>query len=79
MTAQLKACEDFERLWTVHDVAEFLRMSRSWVNKRAADGTLPVLRIGRAIRFDPADVRRFASGDLETRPVSVIPLRSKNG
>ncbi len=75
MTAQLKVCEDIERLWTVRDVAAFLRMSQSWVNKRAADGTLPVWRIGRSVRFDPAAVRRFAAGELPAG--SVVPLKRR--
>jgi excisionase family DNA binding protein len=42
-----------DRLWTPADVATYLQASRSWVYQRAADGTLPALRIGGMLRFDP--------------------------
>jgi excisionase family DNA binding protein len=52
-----------ETLWTVKDVAAYLKLSESWVNKRAADGTLPTLRIGRALRFEPDAIRAWMRGE----------------
>jgi len=69
-TAEEILAED--RLWTVPDVARFLSMSTSWVSKRAADGTLPTLRIGRAVRFEPEAVRSFARGESDHG--AVLPL-----
>jgi len=43
-------------LWSADDVAAYLRTSRSWVYKAAADGTLPSVRIGSVLRFLPASV-----------------------
>lgn len=44
-----------EQLWTVMDVAAYLRVSRSMVY------TLPIRwsKIGNARRYDPADVRLY--------------------
>lgn len=54
--------ESVHTLWTVADVADYLRVSVSWVYKKAADGTLPTVRVGTMLRFDPDAVRTFARG-----------------
>ena len=55
-----------EPLWRVEDVAKFLNLSESWVYKAAADGSLPSIRIGAVLSFDPDEIRRFARGELTT-------------
>ncbi len=52
-----------EGLWTVADVASYLRLSRSWVYQASAAGTLPCIRIGSALRFTPAAVRAWVCGE----------------
>jgi excisionase family DNA binding protein len=52
-----------EPLWTVKEVADFLRVSRSWVYHRVEAGELPCLRIGALLRFDPESVRAYARGE----------------
>ena len=42
---------DDHNILTVHDVAEYLRMSEAKVYRLAKDGHLPVVRIGKAWRF----------------------------
>src|SRR5579863_6584256 len=54
---------DPDALWTVADVAAFLRVSRSWVYHRAEAAELPVLRIGGLLRFDPSRIKAYARGD----------------
>ena len=49
-----------ERLWTVHNVAEYLQASRSYVYKAAERGDLPCRRLGALLRFVPAEVRAWA-------------------
>ena len=49
-----------EPLWTVTDVAEYLQVSKSWVEHASGDGRLPSLKVGRFRRFDPVAIRRFA-------------------
>ena len=44
-------------LWTVEDVAAYLKASPSWVYKCVADGQLPGLRIRGMLRFLPDQVR----------------------
>ena len=46
-----------QELWTVDDVAGYLRSSRSWVYKSVARGELPSLRIGGMLRFLPDQVQ----------------------
>lgn len=52
--------EDWE-LWTWREVARALKVSRSWVYAKAERGDLPSLRVGGLLRFDPTEVRRFAT------------------
>jgi excisionase family DNA binding protein len=48
-----------DSLWTVADVANYLRVSKSWVYHRALAGLLPHLRVGGLLRFDPMTIHRF--------------------
>jgi excisionase family DNA binding protein len=52
--------EDWE-LWTWREVARALKVSRSWVYAKAERGELPSLRVGGLLRFDPSEIRRFAT------------------
>ena len=52
--------EDWE-LWTWREVARALKVSRSWVYAKAERGELPSLRVGGLLRFDPTEIRRFAT------------------
>jgi len=38
-------------IWTVHDVAEYLRMSEAKVYRLVKEQRLPVIRIGKTWRF----------------------------
>jgi excisionase family DNA binding protein len=50
------------RLWTIRDVADFARVSTRTVHRRIADGTLPAIRIGGLVRFDPHAVTEALEG-----------------
>lgn len=56
-----------QTLWNVHDVAQYLKASVSWVYKAAERGELPCVRIGGLLRFDARAVRVFALGRAVTR------------
>lgn len=47
------------RLLTAEDVAERLRVPRTWVYRAAREGELPSVRCGRYRRFDATDVDRW--------------------
>ncbi len=49
-----------DKLWTVRDVAEYLRVSTSLVYKKSEAGLLPCVRMGPLVRFEPDEVRRWA-------------------
>ena len=68
--------EDNDRLWTVHDVARYAQVSRSWVYQRAAEGTIPCVKVAGLLRFDPMTIKAFLrSGGVAER--KVIPLFTK--
>jgi excisionase family DNA binding protein len=48
-------------LWDANDVAQYLKVSRSWVYHRAEAGQLPHRRVGGLLRFDAAAIRAFAT------------------
>jgi excisionase family DNA binding protein len=43
-------------LWKIHEAAAWLQVSESLLWKLVKDRTIPVVRIGRTVRFDPADL-----------------------
>lgn len=57
-----------EPLWTVAQVADYLRASRSWVYHQAECGRLPSLRIGGLLRFSPVAVRGYALTTRSGKP-----------
>lgn len=65
---------DDNTLWTVKDAADFLRVSRSWVYQRVASGTIPYLKIGGLVRFDPEAIRAFVTGASNASTGKVISL-----
>ncbi len=58
---------DWERLVTVNDVAERFGVAPSWVYEKAADGTLPSLKIGVYIRFKPSEIEEFLKANARPR------------
>jgi excisionase family DNA binding protein len=65
-----------EPLWNVKDVMRVFGVSKSWVYQRVAAGTLPFLRLGGLIRFEPEAMRAWARG--EPPPVAtILPLSRK--
>lgn len=78
-TKQSPANPIHDPLWRVVDVARYLNMSESWVHKAAADGSLPSVRLGASLRFDPEEIRRFVRGELTTTVVrrSRVVTRTK--
>jgi excisionase family DNA binding protein len=46
-------------LLTAEDVAQLLEVPPSWVYRRAREGALPAIRLGRYVRFDHAEVLRW--------------------
>jgi excisionase family DNA binding protein len=52
-----------ESLWTVKDVAAFLRCSTSLVYKKAEGGELPSVHVGSLLRFVPEAVRKWSTSN----------------
>jgi excisionase family DNA binding protein len=55
--------QDDEGLRDTAQAAVLLGMSESWVYMAARAGTLPVIRLGRAVRFDPSSLRAWLRGE----------------
>lgn len=47
---------------TPEEVAEQLRMKKSWVYNAARTGELPHLRLGRAVRFRQSAIETYLAG-----------------
>jgi excisionase family DNA binding protein len=52
-------------LWTLSDVALYLRISERQIRREVAGRRLRCVRIGRRLLFDPADVSRFVAARKE--------------
>jgi excisionase family DNA binding protein len=62
-----------ERLWTVDEVADYLRASPRTVHRRIADGTIPVVRIGGLLRFRPdAVAAALSTASLPLRESAIL-------
>ncbi len=59
--------EPLRKLLGPGEVAAMLGLSKPHVYTMAAAGTLPSIKLGRAVRFDPRDVDRFIR-DHRRRP-----------
>ena len=70
MSATVMAFEPADGLWDANDVASYLKASRSWVYQKAEAGLLPCLRLGGLLRFEPAQVKSWARGDLRAVAVA---------
>ena len=57
-----------EPLLTVADVAEVLRLSVRSVRRLVDEKLLQVIRIGRAVRVRPEDLRSFLDGSGQEKP-----------
>lgn len=53
------ARNNFDGLWSVSETARRLRLSESFIRKSVAKRTIPHVRIGGRILFDPADLREW--------------------
>ena len=62
-----------EGLWDTRQAAEFLRVSDSWIYHRASAGSIPCVRVGHNLRFDPDALRAWVRG--ERRGGRVVPLK----
>jgi excisionase family DNA binding protein len=60
-TMELAGAPCPDTLWTVAEVAAFLKVSRSWVYHRLESGLLPHIRVGGLVRFDPSAIRAHVS------------------
>lgn len=66
-----------DALWDTKDVANYLKVSRSWVYHRAEAGLLPCVRVGGLLRFDPAAIRAAARGEVvANRRAVAFPTKS---
>jgi excisionase family DNA binding protein len=69
-----------ESLWTVDEVAEYLKASKSWAYDAAAAGRLPCVRIGgRLLRFVPEAVMAYARGEPVAKAVPTASRRTPVG
>jgi excisionase family DNA binding protein len=65
-----------DRLWKVRDVCRYLQKGRTWIYSEVAAERIPFLRIGGELRFDPADIKAWARGELPA--AKVVPLNGRN-
>lgn len=55
-----------KKLLTVNELADLLSVQQLTIRRMVKRGQLTAIRIGRAVRFDPADVDAFLASVRET-------------
>jgi putative molybdopterin biosynthesis protein len=66
MSAQKVTPEDTRSLLSPAEVAELANVSRKTIYREVERGALPVHHVGRQLRIDPADFRRWLEGGAAT-------------
>ncbi len=56
---------DFLPLWTVEDVARYLRVNAETVRSMARRGDLPAIKVGRGWRFSQSALHQFINKEKE--------------
>jgi excisionase family DNA binding protein len=51
------------QMMDVHQVAEWLRLSKPTVYRLTAEGAIPAIKVGGSLRFDPNTVARHLEKD----------------
>lgn len=74
--ARLVANDAPEDLWDVRRTARYLGMSKSWVYEQVESGSIPHIKLGSRVKFDPAAVRRWATGQ-SSEPARVVALTKR--
>ncbi len=46
-------------LLTVSEIAHFLNVSKSWIYQQTMHGSIPCLKVGKYLRFNPEEVLAF--------------------
>lgn len=59
MTEQISTLIEDERLLKAVDVAKILNISRAFSYRLLESGKIPCVRINRAVRVKPSDLKRF--------------------
>jgi excisionase family DNA binding protein len=70
---------DEDGLCDVKDVARLLKASVSWVYKAAEKGSLPCIRIGAMLRFEPAAIRTWLAAQRGGSSLTGAPHQSVTG
>jgi excisionase family DNA binding protein len=55
---------DGNEVWTVDDVADYLKMGRQTVSRMAARGELPAKKVGRQWRFKREQIIAYLDTDI---------------
>jgi excisionase family DNA binding protein len=62
-----------ERLLSVQDAAERLNVRVSWVYAKVAARELPFVKVGRYVRFRPADLAAYVTAARESERERITP------
>ena len=63
-----------EELLTVNELAQYLKVSPRTVLRRARNGDLPAIRVGRRFRFNKKQVDRWLSERTAGKPVEILVI-----
>lgn len=64
-----KTSPETESLWTVEEVAQYLRLETETIRNMARERKLPSMKLGRVWRFRPDLVKEWVVAQSSVRPI----------
>ncbi len=67
---------DNEKVFTVSDLAEYLKVEESWIYKQVSLRAIPFFKLGKYVRFRKSEIDRWITKHSRT-PIAEVKLPSK--
>jgi excisionase family DNA binding protein len=64
--------EQLKELFTVRELAEYLKMNPKMLQRKARIGEIPAFKLGRQFRFDKAQIETWLSHKAVARPLQIL-------
>jgi excisionase family DNA binding protein len=61
-----------EPLWTVQDVAQYLRLHPNTIYELIRDNKLPMIRVGKSFRIEPSHLKEFLQSQADQGPQNPV-------
>ncbi len=60
---------------TVDELAEYLKVNKSWIYDRTYQNTIPCYRVGKLLRFDNSEIEHWLRGKRNVSDIKIDNLK----